>query len=200
MKRILKRLVLVILTSVFIPLIVIGQTGIIDSMVIYDWQLKSNTIGNPNFNVGVDSQNNQHDWILDMGDNMEMAYKGMQDWGAVFITIGDAFEDSVRDLRISDDYSRFNYFYVDLKGKVGKELLEIALKDKFDPNNGNETKVPIEVTDKWVTYKIPLGDFRTADLERLHVVTIFLFRGIVPRTVYFKNIRFIKKNTVVIKD
>lgn len=166
---------------------------ILDSLVVYDWRLKSNKPGMPPFKIGVDSEMQERDWITNMGDNMEMAYRKGQTWGAVFITIGYPHNDLGREEREADDYSMFDYYSVDLKGEHGGEIVEVALKDKYDPNDGNETKVVISVTPDWKTYEIPLKKFKTADLEEIHGVTVFVFRGETPRTVYFKNIKFIKK-------
>lgn len=167
---------------------------ILDSLVIYDHKLKANKPGMPLFKIGVDSDLKERDWINDMGGNIEMAYRGKQDWGAVFITIGDPRIDEEKADRKADDYSMFNYYYVDLKGEYGGEIVEVALKDKYDPNDGSETKYLIkDLPNKWKTYKIPLKEFKTADLEEIHVVTVFVFTGDMPRTVYFKNIKFIKK-------
>ena len=170
-----------------------SQSTTIDSLVIYDTILNSNTSGKADFILGVDSYVKQRDWILDLGDCIEMAYQGILGWGAVFITIGEPYEDRKKNKRKDDDYSMYNFFSVDLKGKEGKEFIEIALKDKLDLNDGSETKIPIIVTKNWNSYEIPLNDFVTADLQTLHVVATFVFRGQDDRTIYFRNIKFLKK-------
>ena len=67
------------------------SNAIADSLIIYDWRLKANKPGKPDFKIGVDSELRQRDWINNLGDNMEMEYKGdhhiprLSRWGGQII-------------------------------------------------------------------------------------------------------------------
>lgn len=80
-------------------------------------------------------------------------------------------------LKIGKDYSNYKTLELELKGMKGGELVEIVIKDVDDPEDDSATKVPLTLTDDWKTYRIPLSEFKTADLKNLHVVAGFKFEG-----------------------
>ena len=70
-------------------------------------------------------------------------------------------------------------------------FLGSLLKDDTDPDDGSESKIPLSLTTEWKTYRIPLSEFKTADLSRLFIVAGFLYMG-EPQTVRIKNVRYIR--------
>jgi len=143
------------------------------------------------YNMGVNTSQGRTDWLIDSKQGfMKMVYPKGQQWGAVFITVGELQKDIKK--RQIEDLSKFKYITVDLKGEVGGESLEIGLKDNTDPDDGRETKIKIsDLTTEWKTYQFELKKFETADLTRLYVVIEFVFTGDKAQTVYFRNIRYI---------
>jgi len=118
---------------------------------------------------------------------MKMAYPPGQSWGAVFITVGQP-KDPPRPWK---DYSSFRAISVDLRGEIGGESVEVGIKDSSDPDDGSETKILVpQLSTGWQTYEFPLSSFDTADLEKLYVVTEFVFAGPTSQTVYFRNVRY----------
>jgi hypothetical protein len=127
-------------------------------------------------------------WLIDNGDSMEMAYPSGQEWGAVFITVGVPVDTS----RPWKDFSHFSQLSVDLKGESGGESVAIGIKDADDEDTGQETKISINnLTNEWKTYEFRLQDFTTAHLNKLYVVTEFVFSGNTAETVYFRNVRYL---------
>lgn len=58
-----------------------------------------------------------------------------------------------------------------LPGTKGGERLAIGLKDKSDPTDGSEPKIPLTLTNEWHTYELPLASFAPTRLEELFIVT-----------------------------
>ena len=81
---------------------------------------------------------------------------------------------------------------LDLRGKEGGEDIWIGLKDKYDPDDGSETKVLVsDLATDWQTFEFPLQGF-SANLRQLYVVTEFVFEpGTPPETVDFRNIQYL---------
>lgn len=78
---------------------------------------------------------------------------------------------------------------------MGGECVEIGIKDNTDPDDGSETKIRRCVSTDWQVFAFPLAEFSTADLDRLYVVTEFVFEGEDAerrQTVDFQNIRYEK--------
>lgn len=140
------------------------------------------------YDMGVDSSHGRRDWLNLTEDGMQMAYPSDQNWGAVFITVGVPVDPP----RPWKDFSRFGTLTIDLKGEIGGESVEVGIKDESDPDNGTETKIQISnLSTEWQTYQFPLTLFRTADLKRLYVVAEFVFAGASPKTVLFRNVRYV---------
>lgn len=79
--------------------------------------------------------------------------------------------------KIGKDYSMYKTLELELKGIKGGELVEIVIKDLYDPEDDSATKIPLTLTQEWKSYKIPLSEFKTADLKNLHVVVGFKFEN-----------------------
>ena len=153
-----------------------------DPVIFTDGQLTSG------YNMGVNTANEQTDWVEINNGAMCMVYPGNQTWGAVFITVGEP-SDPPHPTR---DLSNYQLLSIEIRGDNGGESVEVGLKDNVDPDDGSETKFLIEnLTTEWDTVEIPLSSFRTADLERLYIVTEFIFQR-TPQTVCVRKIQFLK--------
>jgi exo-beta-1,3-glucanase (GH17 family) len=140
------------------------------------------------YDMGVNTSGGITNWVTDMGGYMRMAYPPGQSWGAVFITFGPP----VPFPRPGQNLYAYNSLSIEMRGEVGGEDVWIGLKDNTDPDNGTETKIPVQdLTTTWQTYTFPLSSFVTADKTRLYVVTEFVFEpGTPAETVYFRRIRY----------
>jgi hypothetical protein len=141
------------------------------------------------YDIGVDSSEGLTNWLTDLNGSMRMEYPSNQDWGAVFITVGPPVDYP----RPSVDLSSYNILSVDIKGEMGGEVVAIGIKDDKDPDDGTETLIEINsLTTDWETYTYPLSDFTTADLTRVYVGIEFVFIGKNGRTVFFKDVKYLK--------
>lgn len=140
------------------------------------------------YDIGVDSSGQRRDWLEMTEGAMKMAYPAGQSWGAIFITVGPPADPP----RPWKDFSPFRTLSVELRGKNGGESVEVGIKDSSDPDDGSETKMLVpQLSTGWQTYEFPLSSFDTADLEKLYVVTEFVFAGPTPQTVYFGNVKYL---------
>lgn len=140
------------------------------------------------FDMGVNTDKGKTAWLEDMNGFMKMTYPSGQVWGAVFITKGKPKNPP----RPFKNFSGYTKLTVEMKGKKGGENIEIGIKDNTDPDNGQETKKTITLTNDWKVYEFNLSDFKTADLSHLYTVIEFVFGGSNGRTVYFKNVKYKK--------
>jgi len=117
-----------------------------------------------------------------------MAYPSGQSFGAVFITVGKPIQPP----RPGKDLSKYHQLSVELQGQVGGESVSIGIKDKNQPDDGSETKVPVSgLTTDWKHFTFPLSKFTVADLHKLYVVIEFVFAGGTPATVCARNIQYV---------
>lgn len=86
-------------------------------------------------------------------------------WSYVYFNIG--FDHLQKPL--TKDYSGYRSMTLELKGAKGGEEVYINIKDKDDPDDGTESRVPLILTDGWKTYEIPLSKFKTANLKEISV-------------------------------
>ena len=170
------------------------QISVRDSFYVFKQVLMRNRVGHPNIKVGVDSQNQNHDWLSDSsGSSLQMNWSGGEDWGAVFITSGIAKKDTPNcsdNNRDTLDLSMFNYLLIDMKGHAG-DIVEVGIKDMCNRNNGEEVKIPVTATPNWNTYCFPLARFSTSDIHMIHLLVEFVF-GPTPALIEVKNIRYVK--------
>lgn len=108
-------------------------------------------------------------------------------WGVRFYTI----KNDTLESRPTRDYSGFQYLDLELKALTNGQTVYILIKDDLDPDDGSETQIPLTLTTEWNTYRIPLSDFKTADLTRLFLVVGFLYLG-EPQTISIKNVRYVR--------
>lgn len=92
---------------------------------------------------------------------------------------------------LTKDYSVYKSIKLELKGEKGGEKVLINLKDKDDPNDGSESRVPLILTDDWKTYEIPLSEFKTANLEEISVAAGILSLE-ESKTISIRNIEYLR--------
>ena len=115
-----------------------------------------------------------------------MDHPSGQSWGTVFITVGKTTQKP----RFGKDFSNYTQPSLELSGQAGGESLSIGIKDKNQPDNGSETKVPVSgLTTDWKPFVYPLSKFKGTDLHKLYVVIEFVFAG-TPATVCARNIQY----------
>jgi hypothetical protein len=140
--------------------------------------------------MGVNSSNGRTDWLESQNGAFKMSYPANQTWGAVFITVGPP-TDPPRPFR---DFSAYRTLSIEMKGGPGARTIDIGVKTNTQPDNGRETKKTENLTQDWRTYEIALSDFTGTDLSRLYVVTEFVFARSNAQTVYFRNIKYLKRD------
>jgi hypothetical protein len=120
-------------------------------------------------------------------------YPAGQRGAVVAITL----DDPDNPLKRWKDFSNFDAVSVELRGARGRENILVGVKDLAAPDDGGETRVPLEsVGTKFQSYTIPLSQFAsprlpTRDaLTRLNVVLEFHFIGSRPQTIYVRNIQY----------
>ena len=104
-------------------------------------------------------------------DRVEIVYLGGTQWAGLWLTPSRFFSAG----RPSLDFSSFDKLYLELKGSVGGEKIQVHLKDSTDLDDGSQTNVEIQLTKQWQVYEVDLEKFENADLDKLHVVLGFLF-------------------------
>ncbi|MFY0631766.1 MAG: hypothetical protein JXR05_15480 [Flavobacteriaceae bacterium] len=134
-----------------------------------------------------DSPNKQHNWVSISNDLFCMSYPGEQDWGVVFITTGRPANPP----RQSEDFSKYTKLFIEMKGEVGGEKIEIAIKDRLDPPDGSEDKSAVVLTNEWKTYEFDIAsNFGSANLNDVYIVTSFVFgneaQNICVKKIYYK--------------
>ena len=92
---------------------------------------------------------------------------------------------------LTKDYSDYKSIKLELKGAKGGEKVYINIKDKDDPNDGNESRVSLTLTDEWKTYEIPLSEFKTTNLEEISVAAGILSLE-EPKTISIRNIEYLR--------
>lgn len=142
----------------------------------------------PGYDMGVNSSGNKTNWLSDSLGYMKMVYPAGQNFGAVFITVG-VPKDPPRPFR---NFLMYRSITLEMKGARGRETVDIGIKDNTDPDNGQETKITVTLTNHWQVYEILLNRFVSADLSHLYVPIEFVFVGNQSKIVYFKNINYIQ--------
>jgi exo-beta-1,3-glucanase (GH17 family) len=146
------------------------------------------------YDIGVDTSGQMRDWLTTPDESLKMSYPRGQDWGAVFITVGQP----VPMPRPWKDFSEFTTLSLELKGEDGGEVVEVGIKDATAPDDGSERKVMITgLTTEYQQFNISLSRFASSrfvvpeDLRRLYVAVEFVFSGTTPQTVYARDIRYL---------
>ena len=159
------------------------------------------------YGLGLNTDQGRTDW-LSCGnalcpDCCRMALPSGQNWGAVFITVGNPRQPP----RPAADFSNFTHLEVELRGDQDGQSIQVGIKDACQPDDGTETKVSVGTSaapcsggplpTEWGTYRFPLSCFTGIDLTRLYVLTELVldlnpFGEEAAQTTYFRNIRFIR--------
>lgn len=138
------------------------------------------------YNMGVNTSEGRTDWVKVENGEIRMDYPNGQSWGAVFITVGA----STQPPRPGKDFSQYHQLSLELRGQTGGESVSIGVKDKDQKDDGTETVIPVSgLTTEWKTFTFPLSQFKGAHLDKLYVVTEFVFAD-TPATVYARNIQY----------
>ncbi|WP_209329862.1 DUF6090 family protein [Lunatimonas salinarum] len=124
----------------------------------YNTHYYNSAVASPNNNQGVNMQF--------LGSHIALQFSA-EPWAAAYWFVGNGVPDSNR----VKDFSNFQTLRVKLRGTKGGEQIAIGLKDRSDPTDGSETKIPLTLTNEWHTYDIPLASFAPTRLEELFIVT-----------------------------
>jgi exo-beta-1,3-glucanase (GH17 family) len=139
------------------------------------------------FDVGVDTDRQQRDWLTAAPGVLTMAYPAGHQWGAMVITAGPP---STPGHRRFIDLSRYRSFSVQLRARVNGERTRLGIKDWKQPDNGGEITVEETLTTHWSTVALPLSLFANVDRRHLYVVFELVFLGSAPETVDMRDLRY----------
>jgi hypothetical protein len=126
-----------------------------------------NGIMTNSYNYAVASAfNNQGVNIQFLGTHTAVQFD-LEPWAVAYWFLGNGVVDPNR----VKDFSEFKTLRLKLRGVKGGEKIAISLKDKSNPTDGSETKVPLTLTNEWEIFDIPLSSFAPTRLEELFIVT-----------------------------
>ena len=108
-------------------------------------------------------------------------------WGSCYFLV-DALYGRVNEM----DFSGYSTVFLEMKGEVGGEVFDIAMKDVDDPPDGSESRVKIKLTTDWKVYKIETKKFLTANMKRIMVPMAFVFEGADGKKIHVRSIQFKK--------
>lgn len=121
-------------------------------------------------------------------DLVELQYTKGLEWGAVMFVVDSLGIEG----RPSRDYSSATHIEIELRSDKDKAIVEFGLKDRYDPDDGTEDRVNIELSSNWKTYRYNLREnFTTADLEKLHLLAGFVYTEGEELSIFVRNIKFI---------
>jgi exo-beta-1,3-glucanase (GH17 family) len=139
--------------------------------------------------MGVDSSEHFNNWVKDLNGQMKANFPAGQSWGVVFITVGDPAQ---LGFRSAIDLSQYRTLSVEMRGELGGETVYIGIKDKYQPDNGSEIKLPVRLSADWRSYTFDLQEFRRVDLSAVYIPIEFVFENFVSaKTIYFRNIQYL---------
>jgi len=141
------------------------------------------------FNMGVNTSSGMTNWVNSHNNELIMSYPRNQAWGTVFIISGKP-SPPPPPARTAKDFSNFTRLCLELKGEIGKTV-SIGLKDNLDADDGSESTYSITFqSEEWNTYEIDLlENFQSADLNKLYIVTEFIF-GSQAQILHVRKIQF----------
>lgn len=73
------------------------------------------------------------------------------------------------------DFSAYSVLELEMKGSLGGETLQVAIKDVDYPDHLPPVSVPVTLDKEWRRYEIALSEFAPNDLSKLNVVLAFNF-------------------------
>jgi exo-beta-1,3-glucanase (GH17 family) len=166
----------------FVPAAPVG--GVVPALHIFSGKLLRDGL-----DLGVDTSGHFYNWVQDQNGQMEASYPPNQDWGAIFITVGNP---ALPGYRKSMDLSSYRYLSVDMKGLLENQIVYIGIKDRNQPDDGSETLLPVPLTSQWNTYTFDLKKFIGANLARVYIPIEFVFKGYPEgETIYFRNVQYL---------
>ena len=118
------------------------------------------------YNRGSAAVNNTDNWYKFKPNMVEVEFPQIE-WSYVYFHNGFGTTQN----QLFKDYSMYTSIKLELKGAKGGELVYMTIKDKDDPEDGSETRIPITLTNTWETYEISLSDFKTTNFKKVHVVS-----------------------------
>jgi hypothetical protein len=98
------------------------------------------------YEIGVDTSGGQRRWLAQEGNALRMDYPGSQQWGTVFVTVGDPVP---LGRRPAENLSGCHTLQVDLRSPSRATTLRIGMKDSTMPDDGSETKLAAPVGRGW---------------------------------------------------
>jgi hypothetical protein len=137
-----------------------------------------------NMYLGVNSSGGKTDWKKELNGEISMTYPRGENWGTVYITVGEATQQLEK--RQFKNFSYYSSLILELKGEEG-DTIQIGMKDPNTPEVGPRHTLTLKKG--WNIYPINLDEFKTVDLKHLYVVTEFVFSN-KPQTLSVKKIRF----------
>ena len=139
------------------------------------------------FGWGVDSSNQQRDWLTDENGVLSLTYPAGQLWGAMFITVGPPVLPGTRP---SLDLSAFHSLVAEMRAGSDSQCVRLGIKDNTQPDDGSEITVQQCLTTQWSLVALPLKTFANVDLKHLYIVFEVIFQGSSAATLDVRNVRY----------
>jgi len=131
-----------------------------------------------------------HDYVSHVDGVLQVTLKRGAPWAVFFLEARDRSNNLGRP---SSDFTRFDRVLLEAKGANGGERLLLHMKDKDDPDDGNQTNLEIVLSEQWDTHEINLADFENADLSKLNMVLGFLILDQAdPLSFAIRTVRFLE--------
>jgi len=126
-----------------------------------------NGIATDSYSYAVASANNNQGVNIQFLGTHTAVQFNLEPWAVAYWFLGNGLVDPNR----VKDFSKFKTLRLKLRGVKGGEKIAISLKDKSNPTDGSETKVPLTLTNEWQIFDIPLASFSPTRIEELFIVT-----------------------------
>jgi len=145
------------------------------------------------YDLGVDTSEQQRDWVETTNGYLRCKYPRGQKWGAVFIAVGQINPDV--DSRQSKDLTPFRYLVLEARGLKGGERASVGMKAKGDPDSGQEPKYRLHLSKDWKRFKIALSKFTDDSYSRKRLRSTYIPFELVfepsdpSETIDVKNVR-----------
>ena len=143
--------------------------------------------GSSGYSYGVASAVNNNGVNIQFMDSFMAIQFYPEAWAVAYWFVGDGVIDPNR----VKDFSSFKTLRIRLRGTQGGEEITISLKDKSNPTDGSETKVPLTMTNEWKDYDIPLASFAPTNPKELFIVTSIIAEN-KAFTIEVESIEFLK--------
>ena len=181
--------------SIFFLLLLLCSSGLLAQADIF----KNGSL-RPGFDMGVNSSENQQNYVSSAGDSMTIAFPEEQSWAAVFITVGKParWGKTTRQTQLHQkDLSEYKSITLKMRGKNGGESVELGIKDSDDPDDGSECKQEFTLSSEWKTYILQISELAgncdpgsPLDLTRIYVPLEFVYTNARAQTIFVKDIRY----------